>query len=222
MKKNNRLISVLLSAILLLAGCSNIEKGRDAIIGTDVNKVGIIHVTGDEMVQWTVSGDEIDALREWASGLKFLPHEFEKNKTPYDTDTDVESYEFYLTKGDYRNISYAIIDEKTSYIFYADKWYTVTNPSVPPLQEPAELTLDKVIELAGKGDDLTWSDFEQYKSKEIGSGLYILHYNIDENYYLLVGGTPDKKPTYIRLVSAQDDTKYIDIRTESIKDFISK
>ena len=68
MKKNNRLISVLLSAILLLAGCSNIEKGRDAIIGADVNKVGIIHVTNDEMVQWTVSGDEIDALREWASG----------------------------------------------------------------------------------------------------------------------------------------------------------
>ena len=122
MKKNNRLISVLLSAILLLAGCSNIEKGRDAIIGADVNKVGIIHVTNDEMVQWTVSGDEIDALREWASGLKFLPHEFEKGKTPYDTNTDVESYEFYLTKGDYRNISYAIIDEKTSYIFYADKW----------------------------------------------------------------------------------------------------
>ena len=133
MKKNNRLISVLLSAILLLAGCSNIEKGRDAIIGADVNKVGIIHVTNDEMVQWTVSGDEIDALREWASGLKFLPHEFEKGKTPYDTNTDVESYEFYLTKGDYRNISYAIIDEKTSYIFYADKWYTVTNPSIPPL-----------------------------------------------------------------------------------------
>ena len=174
------------------------------------------------MVQWTVSGDEIDALREWASGLKFLPHEFEKGKTPYDTNTDVESYEFYLTKGDYRNISYAIIDEKTSYIFYADKWYTVTNPSIPPLQEPAELTLDKVIELAGKGEELTWSDFEQYKSKEIGSGLYILLYNIDENYYLLVGGTPDKKPMYIRLVSAQDETKYIDIRTESISDFINK
>ena len=31
---------------------------------------------------------------------------------------------------------------------------------------PNQLTLDKVVELSSKGDELTWSDFEQYEGLE--------------------------------------------------------
>ena len=40
------------------------------------------------------------------------------------------------------------------------------------------LTLDRVVELSAKGEDLSWSDFEQYESKDVGSGLYIYFYDI--------------------------------------------
>lgn len=38
-------------------------------------------------------------------------------------------------------------------------------------QSGNKLTLDKVVELSAKGENLTWSDFEQYESIETGSGL---------------------------------------------------
>lgn len=221
MLKVKHLIPVLLSAILLLTGCSKLIKERDAIIGMNVNKVGIIHTTNEEMIQWIVTGDEINTLRDWAAELKCLPYEFADGQSPSELE-NVEYYNFYLAVGEYNYISYAIVDENNSYIFFADHWYSVSNPSVPPLQKPASLTLDDVKKLAEKGEELTWSDFEQYRSKPIGSGLYILLYNIDENYNLIVGGTPEKKPMYIRLVSALDDSNYIDIRTDSIDAFINK
>ncbi len=94
--------------------------------------------------------------------------------------------------------------------------------------EPTKLTLEIVKELAKKGEDLTWNDFEQYNYEDIGSGLYIYHYNIDENYCLMIGGGDiQSAPMYIRLVSKPndsqfiDDGKYIDIRTENIDDFIN-
>lgn len=44
------------------------------------------------------------------------------------------------------------------------------------------LTLDKIVELSAKGEDLNWSDFEQYESKDVGSGLYIYYYDIDDTF----------------------------------------
>ena len=51
--------------------------------------------------------------------------------------------------------------------------------------------MEKVRELAEKGEELTWSDFEDYPYEDIGSGLYIYRYEIDESYYLLIGGVPE-------------------------------
>lgn len=104
-------------------------------------------------------------------------------------------------------------------------WYSVSNPSDPPITEPLgeQLTLEKVKELAEKGENLSWSDFERYKDGgNIGSGLYILFYDIDEHYYLLIGGIGEQAPPmYIYLRSKTDDSVFIDIRTENIDDFIN-
>ncbi len=91
------------------------------------------------------------------------------------------------------------------------------------LSQVEKLTLEKVKELAAKGEDLSWSDFEQYETKgDIGSGLYIFYYDIDENYYLLIGGGGKNiPPMYIHLCSQADKSAFIDIRTESIDDFIN-
>lgn len=89
-------------------------------------------------------------------------------------------------------------------------------------KEVDKLSLQKLIELSKKGNELSWENFEKYDSIDIGSGLYIRKYDIDENYYLLIGGNIDEKPMYIRLVKANDLDNYIDIRTDNIDEFISK
>jgi hypothetical protein len=85
-----------------------------------------------------------------------------------------------------------------------------------------QLTLDKVIELSSKRDDLTWKDFEQYKGVITGSGLYILVYDIDNIFELWIGGgvNSEEPPTYIRLVTKANRDNYIDIRTDDVKEFI--
>ena len=89
-------------------------------------------------------------------------------------------------------------------------------------REPDKLTLEKVRELSGKGEELTWSDFEQYEGIETGSGLYIMEYDIDRQYKLVIGGTSGGKPMYIRLVLVEDIDTYIDIRTEDLEEFIAR
>ena len=80
------------------------------------------------------------------------------------------------------------------YLYYDQEWKISL----------AKLSVEKVKELSKKGEALTWRDFEQYEnSGDIGSGLYVIRYDMEEPYYVLVGGA-DKEtfPMYIRLVSA--------------------
>ena len=83
-----------------------------------------------------------------------------------------------------------------------------------------KLTIEKVIELSKKGESLTWDDFSQYESKDIGSGLYILLFEIDENFDLMIGGTPNSEPMYIRLTSKANSENNVDIRTSNVTEFI--
>lgn len=89
--------------------------------------------------------------------------------------------------------------------------------------EKSKLSLEVVVELAQKKDSLSWDDFEKYDSIDIGSGLYILRYDIDDDFYLLIGGkSKDENPMYIRLLRANNEEDYIDIRTDDVEKFISK
>lgn len=84
-----------------------------------------------------------------------------------------------------------------------------------------QLTLDDVIELSSKGDELVWEDLADYIGYETGSGLYIVTFDIDDNYSLIVGGTGAVgKPSYAHLT--YNDETYIDIRTEDVEAFIAE
>lgn len=93
----------------------------------------------------------------------------------------------------------------------------IQNPNIPQTQR--KLTKDDVIRLAHKGDALTWSDFENYEYTDIGSGLYVWKFIIDDNLTLYVGGGGlETTPYYIFLEKA--DGIYIDIRYNDPEDFI--
>lgn len=87
--------------------------------------------------------------------------------------------------------------------------------------EPRKLTLDDVVILSQKGDALTWSDFERYQGQDIGSGLYIMRYEIDELFEVWVGGVPEVTPCYIYLMVNNEAEDHIDIRTEDVSAFIA-
>lgn len=88
-----------------------------------------------------------------------------------------------------------------------------------------QLTLERVKELAQKGDDLAWEDFYPYEGQETGSGLLIMAYELadyeqEEDLYLVVGGSPYEGPWYIHLCRGLFSDEYIDIRETSIDDFL--
>ena len=85
------------------------------------------------------------------------------------------------------------------------------------------LSLSDVITLSDKKDNLTWSDFEEFRYIETGSGLYIRHYEIDEMFSLLIGGSgPDEEPMYIYLHASDEWDFQIDIRQSDVEAFINE
>ncbi len=83
-----------------------------------------------------------------------------------------------------------------------------------------KLTLNDVIQLSKKGNDLTWDDFSNYSCTEIGSGIYINKYDLEDGYTLLVGGLPPTSPYYINLFHNDDTSNSIDIRTNDVEAFL--
>ncbi|MBQ2697201.1 MAG: hypothetical protein IJF59_00885, partial [Clostridia bacterium] len=71
---------------------------------------------------------------------------------------------------------------------------------------PPRLTLETLLDLHEReGAALDWEDFSSYEWEDIGSGLIILRYPIDERLCLLVGGgSLSTPPMYLRLVSEAD------------------
>ena len=92
--------------------------------------------------------------------------------------------------------------------------------SIRVISQAEKLTLDDVVTLSQKGDALSWSDFERYQGREVGFGLYIMRYEIDELFDVLVGGVPDETPWYIYLRVNNEADDRIDIRTEDVSTFV--
>ena len=95
----------------------------------------------------------------------------------------------------------------------------IVKEDVTLLKGTKDMTMKDVIELANKGSDLDWADFKDYNGRDIGSGLYIWEYKLEDGYVLDVGGDTQKKPMYILLT--HNDEKGIDIRTNDVKEYIA-
>lgn len=89
---------------------------------------------------------------------------------------------------------------------------------------PPRLNLATLLDLVDcYGENLSWEHFDSYDRKYIGSGLYVLDYPIDEDFYLLIGGeSKDAPPAFIRLHSRQDSSRYVEVRTDDIEGFLKE
>ena len=87
---------------------------------------------------------------------------------------------------------------------------------------PKTMTLTDVVALSRLGMKLTWEDLEEFAGRDIGSGLYVVLFDIDSRFYLLVGdGKTTGKPMYARLNSVSTGT-VCDIRESDVEAFIAK
>lgn len=232
--KKQLILFLTLSFLLTLAACktsgSNSASDNLISIADSVTEVEITHVISGAESQWTVnSDDELESLKNWILGLNYSMVQFEEGHSPGD-ECGGEAYRFDMADVDPPGFCYVINGPDRCYLLMDGNWYSVSNPSNPPVTEPQweELTIEKIKELAKKGDALSWSDFESYRHTAIGSGLYTYFYEIDENYCLVIDGeNTQAAPLYIRLVLKPydheflDDKTYIDIRTENVDDFIN-
>lgn len=94
----------------------------------------------------------------------------------------------------------------------------VDDSSIKDLEEGKTMTLDDVIELSKKGDDLTWSDFEPYKALDASTCIRNWQYELGNGYILDVGGQPDEKPDFILL--GYYSFQNCDVRKENVPGFI--
>lgn len=195
-----------LGFLLALAACgtsaSNADSDNLLSASDSAARIEITHVIGGAESLWTVDSDELETLKDWISGLDYRMVRFEDGNSPGDEDGG-EVYRFAMPDIDHPGFSYVINGPDRCYLLMDGNWYSVSHPSNPPVTEPQweRLTIETVKELAKKGDALSWSDFEPYRHTDIGSGLYIYFYEIDENYCLVIGGGDTQTaPLYIRLV----------------------
>ena len=120
------------AACMLLAGCGTQSDAPQ--IGTDVTEVRITHILGGQTAEWTVQGEAVDALRDWAAELETEPRTFAEGQTPGDSDGG-EVYTFAWTAAEPPEFSYVINGEKDRYLLAGGTWYAVTNPSDPPIEK---------------------------------------------------------------------------------------
>lgn len=189
--------------------------------------IGISHYFADgHAEELSVKGEAIiKLLREWLEGLRC------SSVTDYsqiEGGRDIYVFRVPNEDGSYTGggeISY----HTNGFLLVGENWYIVENPSDPPagviaIEPPMsleQLTLDKLLEIcSGDCSKLSWSDFQRFECQEIGSGLYILQYDIEGKYSLTIGGVPDEDPWYMRF--AIEGEHFIDIREESIEDYLKK
>ncbi|MBR5592990.1 MAG: hypothetical protein IKW46_02840 [Bacteroidaceae bacterium] len=100
-----------------------------AYIQKDVNQVIVTHSDCETYQVWTEYGEDLDALRDWANNLGYdiLPDEDKPENL-----NGSEKYRISISEGDYPGFTY-IIDGDKHYLEIEGYWYTVTNPSYPPV-----------------------------------------------------------------------------------------
>ncbi len=106
-------------------------------LGSDVSAVTVIHQAGGSQSHWVIDGEALELLKEWANGLLYEPAEFPEGQTPGDTEGG-EAYEFIPGGGAYPGFTYIINGSDAHWLLIEGYWYTVTNPSLPPLSAPGQ------------------------------------------------------------------------------------
>lgn len=70
----------------------------------------------------------------------------------------------------------------------------------------SKLTLDQV-QTSVREKTLNWDTFENYEHVDVGSGVYLWEYEVEDNHKLLIGGNDLKSsPTQVFLIDSEGNS----------------
>ena len=136
-----------------------------------------------------------------------------------------------------QDVLYYILQQKNGELYLAYGYYDYSEKDDPgsddtnlrwlyllarkDMEKPS-LSLNDIIILSQKGNELNWSDFEEFEYIETGFGLYIRRYEINDLFHFSIGGAgPNSEPMYMYLgVNGDDPEARIDIREGGVTEFI--
>ncbi len=180
----------------------------DPTIQTEVVTVTVMSVNGDDILVKPVDGSpELKSSNKFSLSAKEFPDDI-KPKAGMKLEITYNGGILETYPAQFGNVHKIV----------AVKDDTVKNDGIL-LKGTKDMTLNDVMRLAELGDELDWADFKDYKGRDVGSGLYIWEYKLEDGYVLDVGGSTDKKPIYIIL--SCNNEKGIDIRTNDVKEYIA-
>ncbi len=131
----------LLVSIFTLASCDETvpdpgsgerSKPIAAVIQDDIILINVTHIVGSQITKFSVEEDSLDDLRLWVADLEYKHHTYTKGNSPGDVDGG-EVYSFEMIEGDYPGFSYIINGKNNCYLLIEGEWYSVSNPSNPPV-----------------------------------------------------------------------------------------
>ena len=217
MKKTIALTLVLLF-VFSFGGCNEIVERESFEEPTELESFFITDTDLVSVTQYDYPSDNISLFPwKWVLGESVVEEWF--NTMEY----ELCIFEECDTLKEFRNkeylLSYIGEDIYKSIICVEDEWYLKENgewyfiKEYVPIPEGKTLTMESLIELSKKGEKLTEMDFWEYKAQMMGSGIIRPVYSIDNEYTftIFLGDM---------LLHSHETGKEIDIRTESIEEFI--
>ncbi len=218
-----KIFSASLAAAMCLTGVSPVstiaaENKNDMTVGetsqsTEAQENAKVQMTLDDVIELSKKGEAL----VWADFEKYNGEEIEMGCFKYDLE---DGYKLLLDGFDSEQILYIVLrcDEREDFIDIrtddVEEFLTKSDT-----ENKKKMTFDDVVELSKKGDELDWSDFDEYDGKDIVSDIFIRKFLLEDGYNVKVGGINDKKPYFVTL--SHDDEEGIDIRKDNVEDYLS-
>lgn len=110
-----------------------VQRPISAYIQQDVSVATVYHTVQGKTTALVIEGQALDGLRDWTNNLEYTLTADNGKEKPNNLET-AEVFKIVLEEGDYPGFSYFICEEDTCYLLIEGYWYSVTNPSNPPIQ----------------------------------------------------------------------------------------
>jgi len=108
------------------------HRPNSTYIQENVSIATVYHTVHGKTTELVIKGQALEDLRDWANDLTYSLTAENGSIAP-DNVENAEIFEVVLEEGDYPGFSYIICGEDNCYLLIEGYWYSVTNPSNPPV-----------------------------------------------------------------------------------------
>jgi hypothetical protein len=109
-----------------------VQRPISAYIQEDVSVATVYHTVQGKTAELVIEGEALESLRIWTNNLDYTLTADNGQEIPKNIET-AETFKIVLEEGDYPGFSYFDCGENNCYLWIEGYWYTVVNPSNPPV-----------------------------------------------------------------------------------------